>query len=109
MPIEGQIGQQPLQSTILIPKLPMLPDLERRRLTVVLLPGIDRRLADLHLPTNVCHQPLRGNLLDSEQNLLLGKLRSPHCFPSLPGKDPGSTLLQFSTTMKSQGDATLPV
>jgi hypothetical protein len=95
VPIERQIGHQPLQSSVLIPQLPELTNFEEPQVAVALLPDIERRLADPHLPADVRHRLSRGGLLEGKQDLLLGEPRSLHRFLSLPGKDPGSTLLQF--------------
>ena len=95
VPIERQIGHQPLQSGVLIPQLPELADLEKPKVAVALLPDVERRLADPHLSADVRYRLSGGDLLEGKQDLLLGIPRSLHRFLSLPGKDPGSTLLQF--------------
>jgi hypothetical protein len=95
MPIKRQIGHQPLQPGVLIPQLPELADLEQPQVAVALLPDEERRLADPHLPADIRHRLSRGHLLEGKRDLLLGEPRSLHRFLSLPGKDPGSTLLQF--------------
>ena len=95
MPIQCQIGHQPLQSAVLVAQLTQLAYLEQSQVPVALLPDVKRRLADPHLPAYIRHQLSRSRLLERKQDLLLSKPRSLDRFLSLPRKDPGSTLLQF--------------
>jgi hypothetical protein len=95
MTIQRQIRHQPLQPRVLISQLTQLMNLKQPAVPVSLLPHVKRRLANVHLATDIANQLPRIRLLQGEQDLLLGKLRRLHRFLSLPRKDPGSTLLQF--------------
>ena len=72
VPIERQIGHQSLQSGVLVPQLPELTNLEKPQVAIALLPDVEGRLADPHLPTHVPHRLSRGGLLEGKQDLLLG-------------------------------------
>jgi hypothetical protein len=95
VPIQRQIGHQPLQSGVLVPQLPELADLKQPQVAVALLPDIERRLADTHLPAHVRHRLSGGHWLEGKQDLLHSESRSLHRSLSLPSKDPGGALLQF--------------
>ena len=91
MPIQCRIGHQALQPGILVTELPKLAHFEQPEVAIALLPVVVRRLADPHLPAHIRDRLTGVPLLQSKQDLLLVEPRLPHCFLSLPCKDPGST------------------
>jgi hypothetical protein len=62
VPIERQIGYQPLQSGVLVPQLPEFTNLEKPQVAIALLQDAKGRLADPHLPTHIRHRLSRGGL-----------------------------------------------
>jgi hypothetical protein len=87
VPIQRQIGDQPLQPGVLVPQLPQLAHLEQPEVAVALLPVEVRRLADPHLPAHIRDRLTGVPLLQSKQDLLLGEPGLLHRFLSLPCKE----------------------
>jgi hypothetical protein len=72
VPIQRQIGHQALQPLVLVTQLLQLTDLQNPQVRVALIPDVERRLADPHLPADIpdCLAHLR--LLERIQDLFLG-------------------------------------
>jgi hypothetical protein len=64
VPIWRQIGHQALEPGVLVAQLALLTHLEQPEVAVALLPDVEGRLADPHLPAHVAYRLARLRLLE---------------------------------------------
>src|SRR5438093_7962564 len=79
--VEREIGDQPLQSRILVLELPHPAHLVDAQMPEPLLPDVECGLADAELPTDVGGGCPRLGLPERVRHALLGKLRPLHPLP----------------------------
>jgi hypothetical protein len=66
----------PLQLAVLLFQLPQPPQFRRTQPTILLLPVIERGIADTQLPADFFNRRAKLGLLQGKRNLLLGKFAS---------------------------------
>jgi len=89
--VQGEVGDQALQASVLVAQLAELPDLGEPELAVLLLPHVEARLAHAHLPTDVPYWRASLGLPQRESDLLLRVPRLLHALISR-AEDPRSQL-----------------
>jgi len=70
VPIEAEVGHQPLQLVVLFPKLPQLPQFVQTKTRILLLPQIEALLADSMFTADLDHCRSCFCLPQYPQNLL---------------------------------------
>ncbi len=76
MPIEREIGHQPLQLRVFFPQLSQLTQLAQSESRILSLPQVERLLTDADLPADVHHSRPALRLPQGGQNLFLGMFTS---------------------------------
>jgi hypothetical protein len=74
----AQVGNQPLQLAVLLFQLPQAPQFRWAQPTILLLPIVERRIADTQLPADLFNRRAKLSLLQRKRYLLFGKLASLH-------------------------------
>src|SRR5262252_10940071 len=80
--VEREIGDQTLQSGVFVLELPQAAELAHAQMRVLLLPRIERGLADPQLPAHVADRRAAFGLAQRVRDLLLGESRALHEVPS---------------------------
>src|SRR5690606_5582070 len=99
--VERQISNQPLQLRVLLAQLSQLAQLRRPQVRVLLLPDVERRLADAHLAADIGHRRATLRLPQRIGDLLVRVPRALHrplllsAPTGLSGGLPEATLVQF--------------
>src|SRR6516164_196958 len=76
--VEREIGDQMLQSGVFVLELPQAAELAHAQMRVLLLPDVERGLADPQLPAHVADRAATLGLAQRVGDLLLGEFRALH-------------------------------
>src|SRR5215831_14768036 len=86
--VEREVGDQTLQSGVFVLELPQAAELAHAQMRVLLLPGVERGLADPQLPAHVADRGAALGLAQRVGDLLFGELRALHRSPPVCGGPP---------------------
>ena len=95
LPIQRQVRHQPLQAVVLFAQLAQLAQFLHAKPRVLLLPGLERRLAHAELPANIRRLLAALILLGRPNNLLLAVPLFRHVEP------PGLVVSKTSTAINT--------
>src|SRR5215470_18056776 len=80
--VEREVGDQTLQSGVFVLELPQAAELAHAQMRVLLLPGVERRLAHAELPAHVADRSAALGVAQRVGDMLFGEFRALHRVPS---------------------------
>src|SRR5262249_54658499 len=105
--VEGEVGHQALQPRVLVLELAQAAQLAHAQVGVLLLPDIERGLADAELAADVWHRRAGFDLAERIRDLLLGELRALHRSPPGCGGPPKLRLYSRSDLPSFSGETSI--